>query len=167
MLDSGELGDPFSYPLEKDIMLWEDLMAEKRIRLKIIRQFEERLWKRIWGYDNYRYWHHHPIENPDTHIACSEPPIEKIVGELQTLLSQIQSWIWLPLFHRGGKKIKKIRLPSVIHHPSAAIFLRPSVFRSVIHHHSEAIFYPPSVFCRRPYNTQLTTHNKPFITNKA
>jgi len=42
MLDSGELGDPFSYPLEKDIMLWEDLMAEKRIRLKIIRQFEER-----------------------------------------------------------------------------------------------------------------------------
>ena len=47
--------------------------------------------KRIWGYDNYRYWHHHPIENPYTHIACSEPPIEKIVGELQTLLSQIQS----------------------------------------------------------------------------
>ena len=42
-LDSGELGDPFSYPLEKDTMLWEDLMAEKRIRLKIIRQVEERL----------------------------------------------------------------------------------------------------------------------------
>jgi hypothetical protein len=42
-LDSGELGDPFSYSLEKDAMLWEDLMAEKRIRLKIIRQVEERL----------------------------------------------------------------------------------------------------------------------------
>jgi hypothetical protein len=42
-LDSGELGDPFSYQLEKDTMLWEDLMAEKRIRLKIIRQVEERL----------------------------------------------------------------------------------------------------------------------------
>ena len=42
-LDSGELGDPFFYPLEKDTMLWEDLMAEKRIRLKIIRQVEERL----------------------------------------------------------------------------------------------------------------------------
>ena len=41
-LDSGELGDPFSYPLEKDTMLWEDLMAEKRIRLKIIRQVKER-----------------------------------------------------------------------------------------------------------------------------
>ena len=33
-LDSGELGDPFSYPLEKDAMLWEDLMAEKRLRLR-------------------------------------------------------------------------------------------------------------------------------------
>jgi hypothetical protein len=42
-LDSGELGDPFSYPVEKDTMLWEDLLAEKRIRLKIIRQVEERL----------------------------------------------------------------------------------------------------------------------------
>ena len=42
-LDSGELGDPFSYPLEKDAILWEDLIAEKRLRLKIIRQFEERL----------------------------------------------------------------------------------------------------------------------------
>jgi len=42
-LDSGELGDPFSYPLEKDTVLWEDLMAEKRIRLKIIRQVEKRL----------------------------------------------------------------------------------------------------------------------------
>jgi len=42
-LDSGELGDPFSYPLEKDAMLWEDLVAEKRLRLGIIRQVEERL----------------------------------------------------------------------------------------------------------------------------
>jgi len=41
-LDTGEFGDPFSYPLEKDAMLWEDLMAEKRLRLGIIRQVEER-----------------------------------------------------------------------------------------------------------------------------
>ena len=42
-LDSGELGDPFSYPLEKDAMLWEDLIAEKWLRLRIICQIEERL----------------------------------------------------------------------------------------------------------------------------
>ena len=47
--------------------------------------------KRIWGYDNYRYWHHHPIENPDTHMPCSEPPLEEIVNELHTVLSQIQA----------------------------------------------------------------------------
>ena len=46
--------------------------------------------KRIWGYDNYRHWHHHPIEKPDNHIPCSEPPLEKIVNELSTVLSQIQ-----------------------------------------------------------------------------
>ena len=42
-LDSGELGDPFGYPLEKDAILWEDLMSEKQLRLRIIRQVEERL----------------------------------------------------------------------------------------------------------------------------
>ncbi|MDP2799041.1 MAG: hypothetical protein Q8O60_04045 [Deltaproteobacteria bacterium] len=42
-LDSGELGDPFGYPLEKDVMLWEDLISEKRLRLRLIRQIEERL----------------------------------------------------------------------------------------------------------------------------
>lgn len=40
-IDDGEMRDAFSYPLEKDAMLWEDLMSEKRIRLKIIRQIEE------------------------------------------------------------------------------------------------------------------------------
>ena len=39
-LESGELGNPFSYPLEKDTMLWEDLMAEKRLRLRIIHQVD-------------------------------------------------------------------------------------------------------------------------------
>lgn len=42
-LDSGELGNSFSYPLEKDAMQWDDLITEKRLRLKIIRQIEGRL----------------------------------------------------------------------------------------------------------------------------
>lgn len=46
--------------------------------------------KRIWGYDNYRHWHHHPIENPETHIPCSEPPLEKIVNEVHTVVTQIK-----------------------------------------------------------------------------
>lgn len=42
-LDAGKFGDSFSYQIEKDAMLWEDLMAEKRLRLQIIRQIEEGL----------------------------------------------------------------------------------------------------------------------------
>ena len=42
-VEAGEMGDAFSYPLEKDTMLWEDLMSEKRLRLRIIHQIEERL----------------------------------------------------------------------------------------------------------------------------
>ena len=46
--------------------------------------------KRIWGYDNYRYWHHHPIKMPENQIPCNEPSLEKIVDEVHTVLTQIQ-----------------------------------------------------------------------------
>ena len=46
--------------------------------------------KRIWGYDNYRYWHHHPIENPESHVPCNEPSLKKIVDELHTVLTKIK-----------------------------------------------------------------------------
>lgn len=39
-LESGRLGDPHSYPLEKDAMVWEDLENEKKIRLQSLRQME-------------------------------------------------------------------------------------------------------------------------------
>lgn len=46
--------------------------------------------KRIWGYDNYRYWHHHPIENPENHVPCTEPSLKKIVDEVETVLTKIK-----------------------------------------------------------------------------
>lgn len=45
---------------------------------------------RIWGYDNYRYWHHHPIENPESHVPCNEPSLKKILDEVQTVLTKIK-----------------------------------------------------------------------------
>jgi len=36
----GEFGDEFSYPLERDIMHWEDLLAEKRHWLSQLRAAE-------------------------------------------------------------------------------------------------------------------------------
>ena len=41
MLEKGDLGNPFSYPLEKDTMVWEDLIEEKRLRLNMIRELEQ------------------------------------------------------------------------------------------------------------------------------
>lgn len=46
--------------------------------------------KRIWGYDNYRYWHRHPIENPENHVPCNEPSLKKVVDEVQTVLTKIK-----------------------------------------------------------------------------
>lgn len=40
-LDSGKLGVPHSYPLEKDAMLWEDLVNEKQLRLVSLRRLEQ------------------------------------------------------------------------------------------------------------------------------
>lgn len=39
-LEGGRLGDIHSYPLEKDAMVWEDLMREKQIRIDSIRKLE-------------------------------------------------------------------------------------------------------------------------------
>ncbi len=39
-IEKGRLGDPHSYPLEKDAMIWEDLVKEKQIRLKSLRKLE-------------------------------------------------------------------------------------------------------------------------------
>jgi len=39
--EKGDLGDPFSYPLEKDTMIWEDLIIEKGLRLNMIRELEQ------------------------------------------------------------------------------------------------------------------------------
>jgi len=41
MLEEGDLGDPFSSPLEKDTMIWEDLIVEKGLRLNMIRELEQ------------------------------------------------------------------------------------------------------------------------------
>lgn len=39
-LETGKFGNPHSYPLEKDAMLWEDLIKEKQVRLESLRKLE-------------------------------------------------------------------------------------------------------------------------------
>lgn len=35
---------------------------------------------RISGYDNYKFWHHHPPDNPNNHIPCDELSIDSIIS---------------------------------------------------------------------------------------
>ncbi len=47
--------------------------------------------KRVWGYDNYRYWHHHPIENPAGHVPCNEPSLKNIIDEVEIILAKLEN----------------------------------------------------------------------------
>jgi hypothetical protein len=38
---------------------------------------------RVFGYDNYQYWHFHPMDNPNTHIACEEPTVLFVMKEIK------------------------------------------------------------------------------------
>lgn len=42
-LERGELGNPFSYPLEQDAMRWDDLMVEKHQWLSYLKSVESLL----------------------------------------------------------------------------------------------------------------------------
>ena len=42
--------------------------------------------KRIFGYDNLKSWHHHPLHDPESHIQCEEPSMKKVLMEIQAVL---------------------------------------------------------------------------------
>lgn len=42
--------------------------------------------QRVFGYDNYKYWHVHPMEDIKAHLPCEEPSIEKILEEMKEII---------------------------------------------------------------------------------
>ncbi|HEX7593194.1 MAG TPA: hypothetical protein VF429_03410, partial [Anaerolineae bacterium] len=40
---------------------------------------------RIFGYDNSRFWHRHPVDNPQAHIECAEPSPDQAFREIQEI----------------------------------------------------------------------------------
>jgi len=46
--------------------------------------------QRIFGYDNYKYWHVHPHNNVTTHVLCEEPPIERVFEEIKEVILSFQ-----------------------------------------------------------------------------
>lgn len=39
--------------------------------------------KRIFGSDNLKSWHVHPLEAPDSHLPCKEPTINKMIADIK------------------------------------------------------------------------------------
>ena len=42
--------------------------------------------KRIFGYDNFQFWHVHPRANPDEHVVCHEPTPDQVLHEMKEIL---------------------------------------------------------------------------------
>ena len=45
--------------------------------------------QRIFGYDNYKYWHVHPQNNVTAHIPCEEPSAEKVFEEIKEIIPSL------------------------------------------------------------------------------
>jgi len=41
----------------------------------------------VMGYNNYRFWHHHPLGCPQEHVPCEEPAIEDLFAEMREAIS--------------------------------------------------------------------------------
>lgn len=39
--------------------------------------------QRIFGYDNLKEWHYHPVENPEGHIPCEKPSIDEVISKIK------------------------------------------------------------------------------------
>ncbi len=42
--------------------------------------------QRIFGYDNYKYWHVHPRNSATDHVLCEEPSVEKVFEEIKEII---------------------------------------------------------------------------------
>ena len=45
--------------------------------------------QRVAGYDNYRFWHYHPLGAVDQHVHCAEPAPEDAIAELATVRAKL------------------------------------------------------------------------------
>ena len=44
---------------------------------------------RIFGYDNLKTWHYHPVSNPQEHISCEEPTVDKVISDMKKILEDL------------------------------------------------------------------------------
>lgn len=45
---------------------------------------------RITGYDNYKFWHSHPSDDPGQHLRCEEPAVDHVVTSFKDVIQKRQ-----------------------------------------------------------------------------
>ncbi len=45
--------------------------------------------QRVFGYDNYKYWHVHPLDSITDHVSCEEPSVEKVFEEIKEIIASL------------------------------------------------------------------------------
>ncbi len=46
--------------------------------------------QRIFGYDNYRFWHCHPFGQAEKHVPCQEPETETVLAEIAQVVEFVR-----------------------------------------------------------------------------
>ena len=44
---------------------------------------------RIFGYDNLKQWHYHPLEDSSQHIPCAQPSIRQVFEEMKAIIEAL------------------------------------------------------------------------------
>jgi hypothetical protein len=47
--------------------------------------------QRVFGYDNYRFWHCHPLGQPVDHVACEAPEVDTVLAQVRVVVETLQS----------------------------------------------------------------------------
>lgn len=45
--------------------------------------------KRIFGYDNLKQWHFHPVNDPNCHVPCDEPSIDEVFLKMKDVFESL------------------------------------------------------------------------------
>ncbi|MEW5744946.1 MAG: hypothetical protein AB1805_05870 [Nitrospirota bacterium] len=45
--------------------------------------------ERVYGCDNYRFWHIHPEHDPSQHIPCTEPSIKDVCSKMKQVYATV------------------------------------------------------------------------------
>ncbi|MBI1924154.1 hypothetical protein HYR99_07870 [Candidatus Poribacteria bacterium] len=77
--------------IKLNIRIREDLFISVRFNAENGRQDFALIHKntRIFGYDNLKEWHYHPLEDPSKHVRCVQPSLRQVFEEMKAIIETL------------------------------------------------------------------------------